>query len=62
MCFQAVNIATESCYILGYRAVYFVPVRLIFDPEGRDVPSKTSVPIWTTRRYIPEGGNIHNYR
>jgi hypothetical protein len=24
--------------------------------------SETSVHIWTTRRYIPEDGNIHNYR
>jgi hypothetical protein len=23
--------------------------------------SETSVNIWTTRRYIPEDGNIHNY-
>jgi hypothetical protein len=23
---------------------------------------KTSVHIWTTRRYIPEDGNIHDYR
>jgi hypothetical protein len=35
-------------------------VRLIFDLKMEGIhSSETSVHIWTTRRYIPEGGNSH---
>jgi hypothetical protein len=43
-----------SCWLLA---------RLIFDPEdGGDASSEMSDHIQTTRRYIPEDGNNHNYQ